>query len=410
MVKLSKSYITANKSKYATGCLDIGKYSQHCYVESPSGKYLKAFEFKNNKAGFTECYEKIDNFCKEEKLEGIVLGVESTGTYGEAVTNWLLGKGINVVGVNPKHVHRMKELVGNSPGKTDKKDPKVGTLIVNAGRYHELLQPKGIAAELRSLTKYRQQLKINEGRLLNQLESQIVRIFPEFLIVMKGLSTKTSIGILGRYTLPGDILDLGKEKLTKLLKELSRSRLGEQRAEELYQAAEQSIGIQEGLIGISLAIKSLVKQLQSVRAQIVEMELTIESLLIEHEEAEILLSVPGIGFITASEIIGETGGLNNYSNPNKLIKLAGINLFEISSGTHKGIKRITKRGRSSFRRILYLAALRTIKKNGIFRKHYDEYSKRMKNPQAIIAIAKKLVRTLFSLVKRQEKFDLKKVQ
>jgi len=410
MVKLSKNFITSNKGKYATGCLDIGKYSQYCYVESPSGKYLKVFEFKNNKEGFTACYDKIDKFCKEEKLAGILLGVESTGTYGEAVTNWLLKKGITVVGVNPKHVHRMKELIGNSPEKSDRKDPKVGTLIVNAGRYHEILQPKGIAAELRCITKYRQQLKVSEGRILNQLESQIVRIFPEFLVVMKGLKTKSSIGLLGSYPLPSDIINLGKEKLTKFLKEQSRSRLKEQRADELYKVAEQSIGITEGITGISLAIKSLVIQIQTVRAQIFEMELTLESLLLEHEEAEILLSVPGIGVLTASEIIGETGGLNNYSNPDKLIKLAGINLYEISSGTHKGKKRITKRGRSSFRRILYLAALRTIKKDGIFRTHYNEYSKRMKNPQAIIAVAKKLLRTLFSLVKYQEKFDVKKVQ
>lgn len=132
--------------------------------------------------------------------------------------------------------------------------------------------------------------------------------------------------------------------------------------------------------------------------------------MLEHEEAEVLLSVPSIGVVTASELIGETGGLDNYSNADKLIKLAGINLYEISSGTHKGKKRITKRGRSGLRHTIYLAALRQIKKGGIFRKHYDEYIKRMKKPQAVIAVAKKLLRTLFALVKSGEKFDLARVK
>jgi transposase len=42
------------------------------------------------------------------------------------------------------------------------------------------------------------------------------------------------------------------------------------------------------------------------------------------------------------------------------MKLAGPDLFEISAGKRKGQRRISKRGRSLLRKILYCAAIQTI--------------------------------------------------
>lgn len=42
-------------------------------------------------------------------------------------------------------------------------------------------------------------------------------------------------------------------------------------------------------------------------------------------------------------------------------QLAGLNLYEISSGQNRGKHRITKRGLPGLRRILYIAALRLVK-------------------------------------------------
>lgn len=44
-------------------------------------------------------------------------------------------------------------------------------------------------------------------------------------------------------------------------------------------------------------------------------------------------------------VIGETGGLERYCGQKALIKFAGLNLYEISSGKHQGERHISKRGR-----------------------------------------------------------------
>ncbi len=57
--------------------------------------------------------------------------------------------------------------------------------------------------------------------------------------------------------------------------------------------------------------------------------------------AEQLLSTRGIGPVTLAVILGETGDLCRYRKAEEIIKLAGLNLYEISSGLHRGRRRIT---------------------------------------------------------------------
>jgi transposase len=46
------------------------------------------------------------------------------------------------------------------------------------------------------------------------------------------------------------------------------------------------------------------------------------------------------------------------------MKPAGLDLYEISSGKRRGERRISKRGKSLPRKILYYAAIQIIRKNG----------------------------------------------
>ena len=408
MVKLQKKILGANEVGY--GFIDIGKYSDFGYVESPTGSVLNVFEFTKDKAGFEKLDIKLNSFVEKEGLKSLKIGLESTGTYGDVLIEHLEKSGIELVQINPKHLKRIKEVWDNSPGKSDKKDPKVGTMLVKGGKHQSILKPKGKAAELRVLTSHREQLKTQESRLLNQIESHVARVFPELMVVMKGLKTKTVGFLLGHYILPEDITGLGIKKLSKMLQEKSSYQLGAERATELYKAAVESVGIQEGKTSIRLAIKALSDQLSLVRTQIKEAEKQINIELRGHEEGLFLKSIPQIGILTAAEIIGQTGGLKNFKNASQVEKLAGLNLYSLSSGTKQGVYRISKRGRGMLRKVLYLAALRTVKKGGIYRSHYERHlSNGMKKPQAIIAVSKKLLRTMFALTKNEQKFDVEKV-
>jgi len=82
------------------------------------------------------------------------------------------------------------------------------------------------------------------------------------------------------------------------------------------------------------------------------------------------------------------------------MKLAGLNLYEISSGKRKGQRRISKRGRSLLRKILFYAAIQMIRKNGIMYDYYARLTGRgMERMRALIAVSRKLLRIIYAIVR-----------
>ncbi len=73
--------------------------------------------------------------------------------------------------------------------------------------------------------------------------------------------------------------------------------------------------------------------------------------------ADVILSLKGIGTVTAAGLIGEVGDFSKFATISEVMKLAGLDLYEVSSGKHRGKLRISKRGRPLMRKLLYFAAL-----------------------------------------------------
>jgi len=72
-----------------------------------------------------------------------------------------------------------------------------------------------------------------------------------------------------------------------------------------------------------------------------------------------LLSIKGLGTVTVAGLIGEVGDFKKFRTQSEIMKLAGLDLYEVSSGKWKGRRSISKRGRSLLRKILYYGVLST---------------------------------------------------
>lgn len=89
-----------------------------------------------------------------------------------------------------------------------------------------------------------------------------------------------------------------------------------------------------------------------------------------------LLSIKGLGVVSVAGIIGEVGDFMKFGTQSEIMKLSSLNLYEISSGKRNGERRISKRERSLLRKILYSAAIQTIRKNGIMYEYYVNLTSR----------------------------------
>jgi len=380
--------------------VDIGKGFHFGYFRAPNGEERKPFLFYNSAKSFKEFWGSIYEFSRKQGLKEIVVGFESSGPYAEPLFHYLRKKPVRLVQVNPLHTKRVKELTGNSPNKTDRKDPRVIADVISLGHALTLVVPKGPAADLRRLTHARERVIKGRTAALNQLQDLIFVIFPEFLQIMKGISTKTAFYLIKNHPTAESIVALGLESLKTLIRTTSRGKLGPQRGEELFHAAQGCVGVQEGKRSILLEIEYLISQIGTDNLFVATSEKEMGEHLKEIPYSHSILSIKGIGKVTAAGLIGEVGDFREFGTISEITKLAGLDLFEISSGKHKGRRRISKRGRPLMRKLLYFAAINVVRSNGILHEPYQQMlSNGMPKVKALIAIARKLLRIIFALAR-----------
>jgi len=118
-----------------------------------------------------------------------------------------------------------------------------------------------------------------------------------------------------------------------------------------------------------------------------------------------LLSTKGLGVVSVAGIIVEVGDFKKFQTWAEIMKLAGLDLYEISSGKWKGRRKISKRGRSLLRKILYYAAIQTIRNNGILHDYYTRLTARgMKRMMALVAVSRKLWGIIYVIVRDDSEY------
>jgi transposase len=135
-------------------------------------------------------------------------------------------------------------------------------------------------------------------------------------------------------------------------KEVKRA-VGFDRAVKLIEGAKISVGFKEGL---KMSEKELIVNLEQYDLyirQLEELDLGIEEFVLQIPGAKEIITIKGVGIITAAGFIAEVGDIKRFTHPDQIQKLAGLNLIENSSGKHKGKTTISKRGRSRLKALLF---------------------------------------------------------
>jgi len=400
MKGLRTKRVRAVKEGTLIATVDIGVASNTGYCTTLDGRSTKSFRFDNTKEGFEKFWCMTIASKNRFGCDEVVVGYESTGPYAEPLVHYLASKEVKVVQVNPMHTKKMKEVNDNSPLKTDSKDPRVIADIIRLGRALSIVVPEGDAASLRRLNNARERHVGEQTALLNQLQQLVFLIFPEFKTVLKNVKSKTAQHILNRYSTPERIGGLSKEALGEQMRKWSMGKFGIKEAESLIGLARETVGIKEGIAGIFLDIRHILMQLEAEVRFISEIEAEMGATLDRIPYSVRLLSIKGLGAVSVAGLIGEVGDFSKFGTQSEIMKLAGLDLYEISSGKRKGQRRISKRGRSLLRKILFYAAIQMIRKNGIMYDYYARLTGRgMERMRALIAVSRKLLRIIYAIVR-----------
>ena len=385
--------------KVLIATVDISKNSHVGYWRY-NGDECKPFTFSNSRKGFNHFWYRIRKAQLGHDVDGIIVGLESTGPYGKALIHYLRTKPVEVVLINPVHTKRLKELNGNSPLKSDRKDPLVIADVIQLHHSLSIIVPTGAAADLRELAHKRENLVVLRAAEYNRLQNLLSVLFPEFMTIMKNIKRTSALYLLDHYPTPEAIKVLGVKKLTRLLHRVSRGQLGCERARILCEAADHSIGVTEGKASMAEEVRDSIERIALYTRQIARKEERMNHYLSEIPVSRYLLSIKGVSTVTVACIIGEVGDFNSFNSQKAIIKFAGLNLYEISSGKHKGSRHITKRGRHLLRKILFFAAINVVRKGGILHEYYlRRIERKMNRIKALTAVTQKLLRIMYALAR-----------
>lgn len=119
-----------------------------------------------------------------------------------------------------------------------------------------------------------------------------------------------------------------------------------------------------------------------------------------------MVSIPGLGDLTAIIILAETNGFELIKNKRQLVSYAGLDIKEKLSGTSvKGKPKISKRGNRYLRKAMYFPALAAIrvdeKYKNVFTRLVSKHGLKLK---AAVAVQRKILELSFVIFKNNTSY------
>ncbi len=381
--------------------IDIAKEIHFAAVMSAEGVVLlEPFGFSNTCDGFKLLLTKLNKFQKSD----VLIGLESTAHYGENLIFFLFNLNYKLTVINPIQTSALRK-ADIRKTKTDKIDTFliIKSLLLNT--YHIYSKTDIDTLKLKSLCRFRQNLKKSKARVKIQLVSYVDVLFPELQHFFKsGLHINTCYELLKRHSVPDDIAALHLTTLSNLLKKASKGHIGREDAAALKSLAMSSVGTKNA--NLSIQIAQSITQIELFKMQISEVDAIIQATMIELNS--VIMTVPGIGYINGAMILGEIGNIDRFSKPCKVLAYAGLDPAINQSGKFNAKHtKMSKRGSKTLRYALINAAWNVSLNNQTFKAYYDlKRSQGHEHYDALGHTAHKLVRVLFKLLKCNIPFNL----
>lgn len=371
--------------------------------------------FANSEEGFTRLQGWIQDVLAKHGKSRVLAGMEPTGHYWHNLANWLLARGIEVALVNPVTTHRNKENRDNSPSKNDPKDALTIADAVSRGFYTEFAPQATNFERMKTLVSTREYWSKQSVSTGNRIVRWIDLYFPEFRQVFPEWETARSLATLRAFALPADLNDLGVDEVLAGWRSQGMQRAGgvsgKAKAAELLRYAARSIGKAD----VPAEARQEIRQLLAVYAQLqttlddVGQQMT--ALLDDMPLAKQLRSIPGLGPITLAVVLGCAGDLRLYGHGRQLLRRAGLNLAERTSGKFKGQIKLSKRGDSVLRKHLYWGMLSLVRDNPDFKHGHAQNQRRgMSKMASLFKLIGKLARILIGMVQRGETYRSRMVE
>jgi transposase len=378
--------------------LDIGKDHILCVLRWAGDAFDRPWRCRNP-ADLAHLAQSLQRVGQGRRL---VIALEPTGTYGDALRHALRQAGLAVHRVSPKAAADYAEAFDGVPSQHDGKDAAVVAELAAQGRCWPwpLALPSDLEQELAYqvdwLEGQRRQAQLWYGRL----EALVSRHWPEATALLP-LTSGVLKRCLARYGGPRLLAE--DPRAADRLYRWGKGLLSRDKAAALVAGARQTAGVplgrwdEERLRRYAQEVQTALSQQRQARRRLG---------VLASGQPTIRAMGEVVGAVTACVLWAELGDPHDYHCGPAYRKAMGLNLKERSSGRWVGQLKLSKRGPSPARRWLYLAALRWVRQEPV-RSWYlrQKAQRRGAAKPALVGVMRKLALALYRVGGRGEPFD-----
>ena len=310
--------------------------------------------------------------------------MESTGIYWKSPYAALEAVGIRGQVVNARHVK-------NVPGrKTDVGDAQWLATLARAGLLRGSFVPPMLLRELRLISRQRQklvgQLASEKNRLHKVLTDGGIRL-GVVVSDLHGQSARAMVKAIILGQPPNEVLQFASRRL-----KASR--------EEIFDALQGELTDSHRFV-----LDELMRHVEEIEARIARFDTRLlDGLKDERNTLALLQTLPGVDLIGAAMLLVEIGtNMDAFGTADRLASWVGICPGNNESAGKRKSGRVRK-GNLYVRRLLCEFAHAASRTTSVFQSKFKSLIVRRGHKRSIVALAHKILRTLFFMIKRREHY------
>jgi transposase len=402
-----------NRATLVVG-VDIGNAWNAVGFMNKEGKVLgNCSKLYNRREGFEQFVKMTEGIKAMHRMKEVLIGLEPTGHYWRKLAYFAKDQGYEVRFVRTTALKHHRELDESSSAKSDKRDALTIANITREGKYIDTVIEDGVVRQLRTLSKVRERLLRYSVGAKNALHAALDDYFPELHEIFWSMNSRSLWTVLDQCPFPEDVVLMKLSVLKEMIAHSSRKKAGAaQKAKALQQAAKKSIGVKRIGSADRYRVKICLHEVKRIVLMLKDIDRQMKNVLKEIPSSEYLLSIPGIGFLSAAIFLGELGDPAYFQNARQIVKYAGYDPQESDSGAWISRKFISKKGRWLLRKVLFFMSMRVVVLTNYFKEYYERklqtknrIGQLPRKKEILCAVAIKLIKVIFALLRDKRNFQ-----
>lgn len=376
--------------------VDVGKEQHWIAVVDGTGAVVLSRKLVNDEQSIRALVGEVDALSEQ-----VSWTVDLTTVYASLLLTVLADAGKPVRYLAGRAVWQASVTYRGGEAKTDAKDARV---IADQSRMRgpdlPVLHPGDeLITELRMLTGHRADVVADRTRTINRLRQQLVGVCPALERAAQLTQDRGWVVLLARYQRPKAIRQSGITRLARILADAGVRNAATIAAAAVAAAKTQTVRLPGEAVGAGL-VAQLAQEVMALDERIKQTDADIEDRFRRHPFAEVITSMPGMGFRLGAEFLAAVGDPALIGSADQLAAWAGLAPVPRDSGKRTGRLHTPRRYSRRLRRVMYMSALTAIRCDPHSRAYYQRKRGQGKRPiPATICLARRRTNVLYALIR-----------